>query len=182
MDAFLANPVRRIVQVGSWLRRLHSISLLKVAALRKTLLSPRPAPDPHLEKLLRREAANEPSARNADWSSVEFLSYQSHGDYDGLLAANIVFLDLYDTVVNNTIIECVVRRTPVICNRLPSLVELLGPEYPLFFSDLGEAAAKAEDLALLEKAHQYLSRVPEDAFSPSRFRDSIMQADFYRSL
>jgi len=182
MDAFLANPLRRIVQVGSWLRRLHSIALLKVSGLRKSLLAPRPASDPHLEKVLRREAENEAAAKHADWSSVEFLSYQSPTDYDRLLAENIVFLDLYDTVINNTIIECVVRRTPVICNRLPSLVELLGPEYPLFFSDLEEAAAKAEDLALLEKAHRYLSRFPEDAFSPRRFRESLAQADFYRRL
>jgi hypothetical protein len=182
VEDFLENPVRRIVQVGSWLRRLHSISLLKVTKMRKTLLSPRPMPDPHLESLLRREARNEPSARNADWSSVEFLSYQSPGDYDRLLANNVVFLDLYDTVVNNTILECIVRRTPVVCNRLPSLVELLGPEYPLFFSDLEEAAAKAEDMALIEKAHQHLSGIPNDLFSPGSFRDSVTRADIYRNL
>ena len=36
----------------------------------------------------------------------------------------------------------------MVCNRLPSLVELLGADYPLFFSDLEEAASKADDLAL----------------------------------
>jgi hypothetical protein len=182
MESFLANPVRRIVQIGAWLRRLHSISLLKVTTLRKTLLSPRPAPDPHLESLLRREAANEPSVRDADWSSVEFLAYQSPGDYDNLLSNNLVFLDLYDTVVNNTVIECIVRRTPVICNRLPSLVELLGPDYPLFFSDLEEAAVKAEDLSLIEKAHQHLSTIPTHIFSQSSFRDSVARGEIYRSL
>jgi hypothetical protein len=182
MDDFLANPVRRIIQVGSWLRRLHSISLLKVVTLKKTLLSPRPTPDPHLASLIRREAANEPSARKADWSSVEFLSYQAPGDYDRLLARNLVFLDLYDTVVNNTILECVVRRTPVICNRLPALEELLGSDYPLFFSDLEEAAVKAEDLLLIEKAHQHLSRIPNHAFSQNSFRKSVEQADIYRNL
>jgi len=182
MEAFLGNPVRRIVQVGSWLRRLHSISLLKVTKLRKTLLSPRPTPDPHLEALLRREAENEPSARNADWSTVEFLSYQAPGDYDHLLANHVVFLDLYDTVVNNTVLECIARRTPVVCNRLPSLVELLGPEYPLFFSDLDEAAAKAEDLTLIEKAHQHLAGIPDYAFSQRSFRDSVTRTDIYRGL
>jgi hypothetical protein len=150
--------------------------------MRKTLLSPRPTPDPHLESLLRREAENEPSARNADWSSVEFLAYQTPGDYDRLLTNNVVFLDLYDTIVNNTIIECVVRRTPVVCNRLPSLVELLGPDYPLFFSDLEEAAIKAEDLALIEKAHAHLARIPDHSFSQCSFRDSVTRADLYRDL
>jgi hypothetical protein len=182
MEEFLANPVRRIVQVGSWLRRLHSISRLKISSLRKSLLAPRPMPDPHLESLLRREAAHDPDARNADWSEVEFLAYQSPGDYDRLLSGNVIFLDLYDTIVNNTIIECVVRRTPVVCNRLPSLVELLGQEYPLFFSDLEEASAKAADLALIEKAHHHLAAIPVDMFSQASFRDSVIRSEIYRGL
>jgi hypothetical protein len=182
MQAYLANPARRIVQVGSWLRKLHSIALLPTTRLRKTLLAPRPMPDPHLEALLAREAANDPAAGHTDWSTVEFLAYQSHGDYDRLLANNLVFLDLYDTIINNTIIECVVRRTPVVCNRLPALVELLGPDYPLFFMDLQEAAAKAEDLSLVEKAHAYLCRFPVEKFSPQSFRESLVSADFYQKL
>jgi len=150
--------------------------------MRRTLLAPRPAPDPHLESLLRREAANDPAARQADWSAVEFLQYQGNSGFDDLLARNVVFLDLYDTIVNNTIVECVVRRTPVLCNRLPALTELLGPDYPLFFSDLAEAAAKARDVALIERAHLYLANIPEDTFSQSSFRDSVTRAEFYRSL
>lgn len=181
-EQFLANPVRRIIQVGAWLRRLHSIALLKVTSLRKTLLSPRPAPDPHLESLLRREAEHEPAAKIADWTSVEFLAYQSPADFDTMLSRNIVFLDLYDTVVNNTVLECIARRTPVLCNRLPALEELLGADYPLFFSDLEEAALKAEDLACIEKACQHLARIPMDLFSQSRFRDEIAESEIYRSL
>lgn len=182
MERFLANPARRIVQVGSWLRRLHSIALLNVSTLRKTLLSPRPAPDPRLEFLLQREAAHELQAINADWSSVEILSFQSADDYDRLLSANVVFLDLYDAVVNNTVIECIVRRTPVLCNRLPSLVEYLGADYPLFFSDLADAAAKAEDLSLIEKAHLYLAKIPVQTFSQASFCDTLARGAIYGSL
>lgn len=181
MEAFLANPERRVIQIGAWLRRLHSIALLKVT-MRKALLSPRPAPDPHLQKLLRREAEHDSLARNADWSSVEFLAYQSPGGYDRLLTNNLVFLDLYDTVVNNTILECIVRRTPVICNRLPSLEELLGQDYPLFFSNLEEAAARTEDLELIEKGHQHLLKIPQETFSQRSFRDSIAGSEIYRNL
>jgi hypothetical protein len=62
------------------------------------------------------------------------------------------------------------------------LVELLGPDYPLFFSDLEEAGAKADDLALVEKAHQYLARIPDHTFSQRSFRDSVARADIYRGL
>lgn len=181
MENFLANPLRRIIQIGAWLRRLHSIALLKVS-MRKGLLSPRPFPDPHLQSLLSREAQHERSARDADWSSVDILAYQSSEDYDRLLASNVVFLDLYDTVVNNTIIECIVRRTPVVCNRLPSLEELLGPDYPLFFSSLEQAAAIADDLALIEKAHQHLKAIPQEAFSQRSFRESVAGSDIYLRL
>lgn len=182
LERFLANPVRRIIQVGSWLRRLHSIALLKVSTLRKTLLSPRPAPDPRLDFLLRREAAHDPQARNTDWSSVEIVAFQTHHDYDRLLSENLVFLDLYDTVVNNTVIECIVRRTPVLCNRLPSLVEYLGSDYPLFFSDLKEAAATAEDRSLIEKAHRHLAKIPVQTFSQASFRASLAGGAIYGSL
>ena len=181
MEDFLANPARRIIQIGSWLRRLHSITRLKTR-MQKALLSPRPAPDPRLRLLLQKEADHDSSARNADWSSVEFLAYQPADDYDRLLTNNIVFLDLYDTVVNNTVLECIMRRTPVVCNRLPSLEELLGPDYPLFFCDLEEAAVKADDLELIEKAYRHLSAIPQETFSQTNFRNSVANCDIYRSL
>ena len=184
MENFLANPMPRIVQVGSWLRRMHSIARLRVKKLHKTLLAPRVMPDPHLQTIMEREARNDPASRNVDWSSVEFLSYRTPGDYDHLLAGNIVFLDLYDTVVNNTVLECIVRRTPLLINRLPSLVEFLGEDYPLFFNDndLQEASAKAEDLSLIEKAHLHLSAIPVERFSQASFRESVVRAEFYRDL
>jgi hypothetical protein len=181
MEAFLANADRRIIQIGAWLRRLHSIALLKVK-MKKALLSPRPAPDPRLEQLLGHEAQYDRAARNADWASVERLAYHSAADYDHLLTNNIVLLDLYDTVVNNTILECIVRRTPVVCNRLPALEELLGSSYPLFFADLQEAAVKVDDLMLIEKAHQHLLTIPQDRWSQRRFHDSVANSDIYRNL
>lgn len=181
MESFLANPSRRIIQIGSWLRRLHSIALLK-APLRKTLLSPRPVSDPRLQFLIKREAEHDSAARNADWSSVEFLVHQSAREYDLLLTNNIVFLDLYDTVVNNTILECIVRRTPVVCNRLAALEELLGSGYPLFFSNLEEAADKAQDLSLIEKAYRWFLAIPQDRFSQRAFRDSVAGSAIYRNL
>ena len=72
----------------------------------------------------------------------------------------------------------------MLINRLPSLVELLGEEYPLFFNnnDLQGASAKAEDMTLIGKAHEYLSTIPVDRFSQASFRESIASADFYRDL
>jgi hypothetical protein len=59
---------------------------------------------------------------------------------------------------------------------------LLGQEYPLFFSDLEEASAKAADLALIEKAHHHLAAIPVDTFSQASFRDSVIRSEIYRGL
>jgi len=180
LDQFLARP--RILQVGSWLRRLSSIALLPVRELHKICLIPRPNGSHYLRALVEREEVNNPVARNADWTTVEIMQYLSSIQFDHMLSTSIVFLDLYDTVVNNTVIECIVRNTPILCNRLPGLVELLGEDYPLFFSTLEEAANKAETIPLLEAAVTHLSQLPQHIFTPTHFIDSIVGSDIYSSL
>jgi hypothetical protein len=76
--------------------------------------------------------------------------------YDELLTQNIVFIWLYDAAAVNTIIECMVRNTPIIVNRLPATVEYLGAGYPLFCDDLGHAAALATDVNKIKAAYEYL--------------------------
>ena len=179
MEAFMASPERRIIQVGSWMRRLNSIALLPVTNLRRTCLLLKP----DVQSLVQRERENEDWARAANWSGVELIPYLDAAAFDTLLARNIVFLDLYDTVVNNTVLECIVRGTPLVCNRLPALVELLGEEYPLFFtSSLQEAAAKAEDLDLIARAHEHLMRIPKKMFTGEAFAESIANSSIYRAL
>ncbi len=176
----LADP--RIVQVGSWLRRVNSIALLPVQRYRKTCLNPRPDGGRFLHDLAVREKANWPAASNADWSSVDVLSHLMPSEFDEMLSCSVVFLDLYDSVVNNTVIECIVRGTPLVCNRLPSLVELLGLEYPLFYSSLDEAAAKAEDMTLIRQAAEHLRALPKHVFTGAYFAESIANSGIYRDL
>ena len=59
-------------------------------------------------------------------SSVKIIDKLSNEDYDNLLTKNIVFIKLVDASAVNTIIECIVRNTPIIVNRLPATEELLG--------------------------------------------------------
>jgi hypothetical protein len=180
LDLFLSHP--RIVQVGSWLRRLSSIALLPVKRLQKVCVIPRPDGTRFLRALLEREEAHIPAARHADWTTVEIVHYLPPADFDHMLAASVVFLDLYDTVVNNTVVECIVRNTPVLCNRLPGLVELLGEDYPLYFSTLEEAANKAETTSLLDAAVTHLKRIPKDIFTQTHFLDSFVRSEIYRGL
>ncbi|MGJ5820780.1 hypothetical protein [Paludibaculum fermentans] len=179
---FFALERPRIVQVGAWLRRIHSIARLDVTRLRKSCLIPRQDGAEYLQALVQKERAHEPGVYDADWSTVEVLPYHDAEAFDGLLSESVVFLDLYDTVVNNTVVECIVRGTPLVCNRLPALVELLGEEYPLFYSNLEEAARKAEDFELIRAAAEHLQTIPKDQFTGASFARSVADSAIYRSL
>ena len=66
-------------------------------------------------------------------NSVEIIDKLENIDYDTLLTGNIVFINLVDASAVNTVIECIVRNTPLIVNKHPAVVELLGEEYPMYY-------------------------------------------------
>jgi hypothetical protein len=183
MENFLDSE-RRVVQIGYWLRRLNSIAQIPVTRLRRTCLTPHADSSAigDFHSLIAREQIHEPSAKGANWSLVDVLPRLDPAAYDELLSRSLVFLDLYDSIGSNTVIECIVRTTPLLCNPLPALTELLGSNYPFFFSSLGEAAEKAEDLELVGRAHEHLSKIRKTQFQGTAFRKSIAESHIYRSL
>jgi len=190
VDRFLANPDKRIVQVGWWLRRLASIHRLALDAdnrlgYRKLRLVPDFAPgaDAHLRELLARECAANGYVVDPDRGDVESRSHLPDDAYDALLADNVVFVDLIDASANNTVVECLARGTPLLVNRLPAVEEYLGADYPLYFADLGEAAAFAQDVGRLRAAHDHLLGSPMQArIEPERFRHDLEASEVYQRL
>ena len=172
---YAANPRRKVIQVGWWLRRVESLRELGVTSLEKAVLSPFPrSSDAHDEH-------GWADYGRAD--GVTQLAYLDDRAYDQLLAENIVFLDLYDSSANNAIVECIVRMTPVLVNPLPAVVEYLGEGYPLYFTDLREAARKAEDISLVVAAHHYLRDAPiRGQLSAAHFRRAFAGSAIYRNL
>ena len=71
-------------------------------------------------------------------NSVEVHKRLDNTEYDQILSGSVVFLDLIDCSASNTIVECIARQTPILIRRLDPVVEYLGEEYPLYFTDLGE--------------------------------------------
>jgi glycosyltransferase involved in cell wall biosynthesis/Tfp pilus assembly protein PilF len=190
LDRFLANPDKRIVQIGWWLRRLSSIHRLPLAAgnrlgYRKLRLVPAfsPGADAHLRELLARECAAHGYSVDPDRGDVECRPHLPDDDYDALLAENVAFVDLIDASANNTVIECLARGTPLLVNRLPAVEEYLGADYPLYFADLGEAAAFAQDVGRLRAAHEHLVASPMQArIEPARFRRDLEASEVYGRL
>jgi len=106
-------------------------------------------------------------------SSVEILEKLSNEDYDELLSKNIVFLNLVDCSAINTVLECLVRNTPVIVNRLPALEEILGKAYPGFYTSLAEAAQMCQDITRIQQVYVYISKLDKTRYTLEFFLNQI---------
>jgi hypothetical protein len=176
---YLANPDPKLVQVGWWLRKFHSLYRLDTPRLRKALLR---IDEPWVTAAWQAELDLVPEHLR-DSAGVHLLPFLDNDGYDELLAENVVFLDLYDSSANNAVLECLSRGTPLVVTRLPAVMEYLGEDYPLYFTDLDEAAAKAQDRTLVLAAHRHLMANPlRERLTGDTFRRSIAGSEIYRSL
>ena len=113
--------------------------------------------------------------------TVKFIEYLENDDYDKLMTENIIFINLVDASAVNTIIECIVRTTPIIINKHPAVVELLGEEYPLYFksrsNDYASINIEIDNLlktdCKIRKAHKYLRNIKKDVYKIDNFVDSF---------
>ena len=106
--------------------------------------------------------------------SVLKIPTLSDTDYDSLLTQNIVFLKLIDAAAVNTILECVMRNTPMLVNPLPAVVQVLGSDYPLYFTDLDQAASLITNDNILS-ATTYLSQMDKSPLSIVSFMNEFTQ-------
>jgi hypothetical protein len=92
-------------------------------------------------------------------NSVEILSFLTNDEFDDLMANNIVMIELVDASGCNTCVECIARNGVFLVNRLPSLEEYLGKNYPGFYTSLHEASCMAQDLGKIYEIHEYMRRL-----------------------
>jgi len=97
--------------------------------------------------------------------------------FDDILTKNIVFLDLVDASVVNTIIECVVRSTPIIINKIPPTIEILGEDYPLFYENVDDIIL-TDDLII--KTHNYLKNLKTEKYRIDYFFESIQTSEIFK--
>ncbi|MGB3765491.1 MAG: hypothetical protein WA947_02945 [Phormidesmis sp.] len=149
-NRFVANPEKKIVQLGWWLRKLNAIYQLPIGqrnrqGYEKIRLSNATslAAEKRIEALAAKEREVEKILLNPTyWDNTREQSRLSNEDYDRLLTENIAFVALHDASANNTVIECIARATALLVNPLPAVVEYLGEGYPFYFRSLAEAAEK----------------------------------------
>lgn len=180
---FMHNNNKKVIQIGAWYRNSYSIYALphpkdfKKVALKGCSMENYFAPHDYFEKLqdclgvdvdgevgpcrVGQQLGNKFVVGLLDhikesYEKVEIMEKLTNDEYDELLAQNIVFINLIDASACNTIIECIVRGTPILINRLPAVVEYLGFDYPLYYSSLDEARELLNNPLKIKKAHKYL--------------------------
>jgi len=114
--------------------------------------------------------------------SVQIFENIDNLSYDHLLSQNIVFLNLVDCSVSNTVIECIVRNTPLLINRHPAVEELLGRRYPFYYRNFQEATRKSDDMYLIQLTHFYLKSLNKTVYEMSYFIRSIQRSKIHRSI
>ena len=105
-------------------------------------------------------------------NSVQIINKLSNKEYDKILSENIVFLNLVDASAVNTVIECIVRNTPIIVNRHPAVVELLGNHYPLYYDSLSFINISEYKIS---QAYRYLCRMDKSTFEMDAFLEKFIK-------
>lgn len=190
-NKFVENSNKKIVQIGWWLRKLNAIYQLPIAkdnALKYEKIRLIPLfskyADQHIRYLMNLEKKIYHLNMIDEFleNTVDLVAL-SNQEYDLLLSENIVFVELYDSSANNAVIECIARGTPLLVNPLPSVVEYLGTDYPMYFSTLEEAAEKAMNLSLIWDTHQYLKNSEvRNKLSAEYFLKSFQESEVYQMI
>jgi hypothetical protein len=166
-SAYLGNPDKHVLQVGYVLRNLRAIYQLPApAGFQKARIVIRsPSADRYDAQLL--DYWKRRGERDDVGQVIEYERLPNHA-YDDVLTKNVVFLELFDASANNTMLECLVRATPIVVNRLPALEEYLGDDYPLFYDDFADAPRLLTHERIVE-GHRYLQRIDRNRFSVEHF-------------
>ena len=154
-DKFIGNDNKKIIQIGWWLRKLHSIFRLPdIKGYNKVALGIKDRLSKHMFKLENKyEFKNKINLFKGD---VELLDRVNDDEYDELLSKNIVFVEMYDSSANNLVIECIARNTPILINPVGGVVDYLGKDYPFYFESLKEATKKLRNIKLIKITSDYL--------------------------
>jgi hypothetical protein len=110
--------------------------------------------------------------RNQMNQSISMHYTNTFEEYDELLSKNLVFVDLFDAAANNTVLECIVRNTPLIINKIEGVVDYLGEDYPLYFDSL-EDVPNLINTQKIQEAYDYLKQMDKSKFKMDYFLNEL---------
>ena len=155
MDKYNQNAQKQLIQIGQQYRKMSSIYRVKCPGHGKMWLT-----GTKIFNKLATRLKTECAYLNIKINHLLVQMYytKTFEEYDELLSQNVVFVDLFDAAANNTVLECIVRKTPIIVNRVGGIAEYLGEDYPLYFSTLDEVPGLLT-IDNLMRAHEYLKNI-----------------------
>jgi hypothetical protein len=157
MNKYHLNRDKKLIQIGQQLRKLSSIYLINDISHKKLWLTGTKNFE-KCKKILIDEIKYFNINKNLLDKNLSIKYTNTFREYDELLEKNIVFIELIDASANNTILECIIRNTPIIINKLEAVVEYLGEDYPLYFKKLEDIPLLLTNEKILE-AHNYLTKL-----------------------
>ena len=179
IDRYSANSRKKLIQIGTWLRKLVPFTQLDAGELQKIWLIVDDTVQSNFDAEFHAEGIEITWPKLTD---VRQVSWVEHEDYDRLLSENLVFVYLFDASANNIVVECIVRNTPLLINPLPAVVEYLGEKYPFYFSSLEEAQSKLKDDILIAETHCYLKTLDKRRFTGEFLAQQIRTSTIYKNL
>ena len=150
---------KNVIQIGDWMRDKKAIYQLKLQPkqyFHKILLDPSSSSSSSSSSELVCGATVVLTPSDYIRGGVEVIQYLDSKRYDEVLSCSVVFLKLLDASAVNTVLECIMRHTPVVVNRLPALEEVLGVNYPGFYDTFAEASVIIESVTRLMYCHMQL--------------------------
>ena len=159
------NSDKKIIHVGWWLRDIQSFYRLETN-IRKIRIKLNNSIESKINQIFK---------LNSD--SVIEIDNLDENEYDEILCNSVVFINLIDSVVNNTVLECIERNTPILINRNSSVEEYIGKDYPLFYENISDIKNLMTESKLIE-ANLHLKKI-------NLSRDlgkQIQQSEIYKSI
>lgn len=114
--------------------------------------------------------------RTAPAGCSRTVCWENESRYNDMLSRQVAFLHYQSFGGDRALVDCLVRGTPVLVNRLAGVVEYLGEDYPLYYENLGQARDWLQDEARLEAAHHYLRGLPVGHYLAENFYSQVLQS------
>ena len=177
-DSYTSNEKKKILQIGQQLRKVSSIYRIEGGEHSKSWLTGTKNITKCMKILKKEIEYYKINITPAQYESVKVYYADTHEEYDDLLSKNIVFIDLFDASANNAVLECIVRNTPILINKIAPVVEYLGEDYPLYFTCLAQVDALINDRGLILKAHEYLKGMDKTMLSIPYFTQQLFNISY----
>lgn len=169
VSRFIKQKHIPLLQIGYWLRNIQFIRDIECSARYSKIWIP--SSYDYAKKLVDKfaQCLGDTEHQISKWRSVSIPKSIDDKLYDDILCRSIVCLDLYDTSANTSVLECIATNTPMIINKLPAVVEYLGDDYPLYFSDKKDVPEMLSNIDLIIETNKYLQNLDKSKFTGSYF-------------